>query len=161
MSDAKLDGWLGSEADRPVFIVTAGDDRRLAGCLVSFASECSIDPQRFIVFLSTKNLTYRVAKDSEVLAVHAVPPDQRALAELFGGETGDDIEKFERCRWRAGPEGVPLLEDCTSWFAGRIVARIDAGDHDGFILEPLEGRARAEPMLSFHETRAIEPGHEP
>jgi hypothetical protein len=25
------------------------------------------------------------------------------LAELFGGETGDEVDKFDRCEWRPGP----------------------------------------------------------
>ena len=39
--------------------------------------------------------------------MHLVPADATGLAELFGGETGDD--KFARCEWSAGPEGLPIL----------------------------------------------------
>src|SRR5207248_6722269 len=33
-------------------------------------------------------------------------------AALFGARTGDEVDKFTRCRWTSGPAGVPLLDDC-------------------------------------------------
>ena len=44
---------LVSELDYPMFIVTCADERERAGCLVGFATQCSIDPPRFLVCLST------------------------------------------------------------------------------------------------------------
>ena len=48
------------------------------------------------------------------------------------------MDKFERCRWRPGPADTPILEDCGNWFAGRILDRMEAGDHRAFLLEPFE-----------------------
>src|SRR4051812_34244438 len=106
-----LERWVG-EIDYPMYIVTvsAGDER--AGCLIGFATQCSIDPVRFVVCLSDKNRTYRVAQGAEVIGVHLVPADGDELAELFGSQTGDEIDKFARCAWHEGPAGVPLLDDC-------------------------------------------------
>src|SRR4051794_15391426 len=96
--------------DEPVFVVTVAHGRTRAGCLIGFGSQVSIDPARFLACLSDKNRTYRVAAaGAEHLAVHLVPAGRRDLAELFGGETGDDVDKFERCAWHEGPRGVPLL----------------------------------------------------
>ena len=52
---------LVSMLDYPMYVVTtrAGDQR--AGCLVGFTSQVSIGPPRFLVGLSDKNHTYRVA----------------------------------------------------------------------------------------------------
>jgi flavin reductase (DIM6/NTAB) family NADH-FMN oxidoreductase RutF len=158
--DQRFDELM-AELDYPMFIVTAasGDDR--AGCLVGFASQVSIDPPRFLVGLSRNNHTYGVARTAAVLAVHFVPADAVELAELFGGETGDDADKFARCGWSPGPEGTPVLDDCPNWFAGRVLERFDLGDHVGFLLDPIAGEAgRSEEELTFHRARRIEPGHE-
>jgi len=127
-----------------MFIVTAraGDER--VGCLVGFSTQASIDPPRFLVCLSHANHTYRRAGDSPVFAVHAVPADAAPLAELFGGETQDDVDKFARCRWHDGPHGLPILDDCPSWFAGRVLGRLDAGDHDAVLLEPFAAEHRTD-----------------
>lgn len=149
------------ELDYPMFIVTAAAGGERAGCLVGFATQCSIDPLRFIVCLSDKNRTFRVAQQAAVLVVHLVPEGADALAKLFGAETGDEIDKFGRCSWTPGPEGTPVLDDCGNWFAGRILDRVDVGDHWAFLLEPLRGADQAgQGAFSFQEARWIEPGHE-
>jgi flavin reductase (DIM6/NTAB) family NADH-FMN oxidoreductase RutF len=148
--------------DYPLFIVTTAADGVRAGCLVGFATQASIHPPRFLVGLSVKNLTFRVAVKSQILIVHIVPERAGALAELFGGETGDDTNKFAQCQWSPGPGGAPILTELENWFAGAIIGRSDFGDHCGFLLEPVDARtAASEAALSFHEGKDIEPGHEP
>jgi len=154
---------LVGELDYPMFIVTtvAGDGER-SGCLVGFATQISIAPPRFLVGLSGKNHTYRVAQRAEHLAVHFVPADGEQIAELFGSETGDEVDKFARCAWHEGPAGLPILDDLPNWFAGRIRARIPAGDHDALILDPIAAEREAEEQeLTFHRAKRIEPGHAP
>jgi flavin reductase (DIM6/NTAB) family NADH-FMN oxidoreductase RutF len=154
---------LVGELDYPMFIVTtvSGDGER-AGCMIGFATQISITPPRFLAGLSVKNRTFRVAQRAEHLGVHFIPSDGEALAELFGSETGDEIDKFERCSWHAGPAGVPIVDGLANWFVGRIVERLDAGDHDAMILEPVAGERQAEEEeLTFHRAKRIEPGHAP
>ena len=154
---------LVGELDYPMFIVTtvAGDGER-SGCLVGFATQISIAPPRFLVGLSGKNHTYRVAQRAEHLAVHFVPADGEGIAELFGSETGDEVDKFARCAWHEGPAGLPILDDLPNWFAGRIRERIPAGDHDALILDPIAAEREAEEQeLTFHRAKRIEPGHAP
>lgn len=152
--------------DYPMFVVTTVDPASgaRAGCLVGFATQCSLDPVRFLVCLSEANHTFAVASGAELLAVHLLSASQRELAELFGSETGDAVDKFERCAWREGPGGVPVLCDVPGWFAGRVLARVDLGDHVGYMLEPIDGAVSDDgiggPFLTFHDARSMEPGHE-
>ena len=156
-----FDALVGS-LDYPMFIATTAVDGERAGCLVGFATQCSIDPPRFLVCVSDKNRTYRVLdRGAGAIVLHVVPRDAGHLVELFGGETGDDADKFGRCQWTEGPEGIPVLDLCRSWFAGRIVDRVRLGDHVGFVLEPFDGRADQEgPAFPFSLARRVEPGHE-
>jgi len=154
---------LMGELDYPMFIVTtvAADGER-SGCLIGFATQISINPARFLAGLSEKNRTYRVAQRAEHLAVHFVPADGQDLAELFGSETGDEVDKFARCAWHEGPAGLPILDDLPNWFAGRILARVDGGDHQAILLEPIAAERQAdEEELTFHRAKRIEPGHAP
>ena len=151
---------LVSELDYPMFVVTAAVSGERVGCLVGFATQCSIDPPRFLVCLSKQNRTYRIAHDAELLAVHFLPADAGDLAELFGGETGDRVDKFARCRWSEGPSGVPLLERCLNRFVGKVVQRTDAGDHVAFVLEPVAAeKGHPGDQFPFHRARRIEAGH--
>jgi flavin reductase (DIM6/NTAB) family NADH-FMN oxidoreductase RutF len=49
MGEAASFNELMGELDYPMFIVTAAADSELAGCLVGFATQASIDPSRFLV----------------------------------------------------------------------------------------------------------------
>lgn len=149
--------------DYPMFVATTiGADGERAGCLVGFATQCSIDPQRFLVCVSDKNRTYRVLESgAAALALHVVPEGAEDVVELFGGETADDTDKFDRADWSDGPEGLPILASCPSWFAGRIVERVELGDHVGHVIEPLAAEAGYEgSAYPFSLAKRIEPGHE-
>jgi flavin reductase (DIM6/NTAB) family NADH-FMN oxidoreductase RutF len=147
--------------DSPVFIVTVRHGTTRAGCLIGFGGQVSIDPRRFLACLSDKNRTYRVAaRGADHLAVHLVPPAARELAELFGGETGDEIDKFERCAWHEGAHGLPILDGCPDWFAGRVLERSVLGDHVGFLLEPVTAHFTGAGRLRLDEAMDIDPGHD-
>jgi flavin reductase (DIM6/NTAB) family NADH-FMN oxidoreductase RutF len=152
---------LVGELEYPMFIVTARAGDEPLGCLIGFATQMSIDPPRFAVCLSHKNRTYRHGRHSALLGVHCVPADAGRLAELFGGETADEVDKFARVSWHDGPAGVPMLDDCPNRFVGRVVWRADAGDHDAFLLEPIAAEAEAgRGEFTFHRAKRIDPGHE-
>jgi flavin reductase (DIM6/NTAB) family NADH-FMN oxidoreductase RutF len=152
---------LVAQLDYPMFIATVAADEELAGCLIGFATQCSIHPPRFLAGISDKNRTHRVAEGATSMAIHLVPEDASELAELFGGETGDEVNKFERCSWQPGPGGAPLLDGCPNRFVGRILERVDFGDHTGMVLEPFFAELdEREGQLKFHRARRIEPGHE-
>ena len=72
--------------------------------------------------------TYRVARGAEVLTVHFPDRGQRALAELFGTQTGDEVDKFASCRWHEGPHGGVVLDDVTRHVVGRVTETLDSGD---------------------------------
>lgn len=148
--------------DYPMAVVTTASDEERAGCLVGFITQCSVDPPRLMVYLSVKNHTYTTALDADGLGVHFLRHDQRDLAELFGGTSGDWTDKFDRCRWREGPMGVPVLEDVRHWVVGEITERVLGGDHVGFVLRPVAVHEDGPlEQLSFHDVRSLDPGHDP
>jgi flavin reductase (DIM6/NTAB) family NADH-FMN oxidoreductase RutF len=152
---------ISATIDTPMFVVTASDGRERDGCLVGFATQCSIHPPRYLVCLSVKNRTTRIARDSRTLVVHVLREHQRDVARLFGGETGDDVDKLAEVDWHAGPDGVPVLDGC-DWFAGRVRARHDdLGDHEGFVIDVVDARfdAPAHAQLGFQAVRGMDPGH--
>ena len=150
-----------ADADPSMVVVTtaAGDER--SGCLVGFHSQCSIDPPQYAVWISKANHTHGVAEQADTFAVHLVPADRREVAELFGGQTGDEVDKLDRCEWTAGPGGVPLLDACPDRFVGRKVGSFDdGGDHTAVVLELLDAYEAGDgPWLRLHDVTDIEPGH--
>jgi len=145
--------------DYPVFIVTTTAAGERDGCVVGFATQTSIHPARFLACLSRANRTYRLAREATALVVHAVPRDRVDLAELFGGKTGDEVDKLARCDWHVGPLGLPILDGCPSRVVGTILSRHDLGDHEGLLVDPIEARYEPGELLYFQDVKHLEPGH--
>src|SRR3954452_8382588 len=111
--------------DPALVIVTVTDGVERDGCLVGFHGQCSIEPLRYLLWLSKANRTYRVARRSDVLAVHVLSDRDEPLARRFGGLTGDEVDKFAGIDVLDGPQGVPLLVDCPHRMVVRRMAILD------------------------------------
>ena len=147
--------------DYPLYVVTTVVEQQPTGCLIGFATQCSIHPPRFLACISKKNHTLSLAVRAPTLAVHIIDKKNKRIAELFGGETGDDVDKFSRVRWHF-VHGAPVVDACDRWFAGLVLERLDLGDHVGFLLEPIDTEQHAtSEQLTFQKARDIEPGHKP
>jgi flavin reductase (DIM6/NTAB) family NADH-FMN oxidoreductase RutF len=154
---------LVSSIDYPMLVVTTrSPSGEIAGCLVGFATQCSIDPAHFLVCLSKRNHTYETAKRADLLVVHVLRDRDKDLARLFGEETGDSVDKFAEVSWKPGPGRVPILAG-VDWFAGRIQQRFDCGDHVAHLLAVLpDGRAANADadQLGFSSAQDLDPGHD-
>ena len=158
-ADARLAELLG-QTDAPMWILTVSTGEARAGCLIGFATQVSIEPARFLACVSRINHTFGPAMRAEHVAVHVAPKDDpEDLASLFGEETGDQIDKFERCSWHEGPEGQPILDGCDGWFVGHVIARHDLGDHVGLVLDPVAVEGTAAAALRFEEAKDLDAGH--
>jgi len=155
-------GELLGGLDYPIFVVTTIADGEKSGCLVGFTTQVSINPPLFLVGLSEKNHTVGVAGRATHLAVHFIDRGHLELAHLFGEESGDEVDKFSACQWSTGPHGVPVLDDASAWFVGRIAERIDLGDHISHLLEPADVKQlrSIETMISYRDVKDFDAGHE-
>lgn len=164
MSDSIIPRFneLMTRLDHPMAVVTTVSGRERAGCLVGFHAQCGIEPPEYAIWISKANHTYRVAAMAETFAVHFLGSADRDLAELFGTTTGNEVDKFERCSWVRGPEGVPVLDEVENRFVGRRTALLDAGsDHVCILLAPLEASAGTTELLWLGEVTDLDAGHEP
>jgi hypothetical protein len=41
-----------------------------------------------------------------------------------------------------------------------VLERFDAGDHDAYLLEPVEASSGGQDEFTFHRAKRIDPGHE-
>ncbi|HET6793017.1 MAG TPA: flavin reductase family protein [Acidimicrobiales bacterium] len=153
-------GRISAGLDYPMVVVTCEVDGERSGCLVGFASQCSIHPPLSMVWVSQLNHTHRLALRAGHLGVHFLSRDDMELARLFGSTTGDEVDKFACCRWSRGPEGVPALTDCARWAVAEVVERMATGDHTGLLVRFGPGVCRPWPgQLGFQAVHDLPPGH--
>jgi flavin reductase (DIM6/NTAB) family NADH-FMN oxidoreductase RutF len=143
-----------------MFVVTTRAGDELAGCLVGFTTQTSIDPARFLVCISRTNATSRVVSRAQHVAVHQISSGDKQLARLFGEESEDWADKFAQCAWHEGPYAVPVLDASPAWFVGEIVERFDVGDHEGLLLSPVAAEGRSDgDIVALQQVTDLDPGH--
>ena len=154
---------LVTRMDTAMIVLTVSDGDERAGCMVGFHTQCSIEPRQYAIWVSKTNHTYGVAVRSRHLAVHLLGEQDRALAEHFGGLTGDEVDKFADVEWEPGPDGVPLLATLPEPVRapGHRAARRRRRSR---VRHRRAGRrvgdGRFTP-LRFHSVEHMEPGHDP
>jgi len=146
--------------DYPLYVVTASAQGERSGCLAGFVTQSSIKPVRFLVCVSKLNHTFGTFQHCEGVALHLLGSDQREVASLFGEETGDVIDKFDRVKWWSGTTGAPILSECAAWIEGRVIDRMSAGDHEAFLISVVGGASGThDGRFMLSDASNFEPGH--
>ena len=148
--------------DPPMIVVTTASQGQVAGCLVGFHIQSSIDPRRYTVWLSKANHTYRVGLRASAFGLHFLAAEDLDLAERFGTTTGERVDKFAGLGWSPGLGGVPLLDRCRQRVEARRVAILDEGsDHVCITTAPVRASASCEfTPLRLSAVDHLEPGHD-
>ena len=116
--------------DPPLVVLTTAAEGTLAGCLVGFHVQAGIEPQRYSLWISKANHTYRTSLRAEHFAVHFLTADDVALAEQFGSRTGEEVDKFEGVATTLDEYGVPVLTGCPHrMLLDRLAVLDDGSDH--------------------------------
>jgi flavin reductase (DIM6/NTAB) family NADH-FMN oxidoreductase RutF len=134
-----VSGPLVKAVDYPLYVITAGAEEEVSGCLAGFITQSSIKPVQFLICISKLNHTHGTAQRSAGLGLHALGEEQHDVAAHFGELTGDEVDKFEGIRWSPGRTGVPILAECAAWVEGPIIGRMDGGDHEAFLIKVEDG----------------------
>lgn len=146
----------------PLVVVTTVAEDELAGCLVGFHAQSSIGPERYSVWLSKANHTYRVALRASHLAVHFLTADDLPLAERFGTQSGEDVDKFAGLDVSPGEHGVPLIDALPNRITLERAALVDdGGDHVCLMTRVLEATAGGPfTPLRVSDAAHLDAGHE-
>ena len=154
-------GDLTADLDYPMVVVTAVDGEDREGCLVGFSSQCSISPLRVMIWISKVNRTSDVATQAEALAVHYLSTKRTASwPSSSAAPPATRSTSSSGARGHRGPSGAAILDDCARWFVGRVLERLDSGDHTGLLLEPVASQVEPwEGQLGYQLIRDLDPGH--
>ena len=161
MSDDAFDTLM-SSADPPLIVLTTTAEDERAGCLVGFHAQASITPERYCVWLSKANHTYRVSLRAAHFAVHFLGADDLAVAERFGTQSGEDTDKFDGIEVDLDEHGVPLLRACPNRMSlDRIAVLDDGGDHVCITARVTSANAVADFVpLRVSSATHLDPGHD-
>ena len=145
-------GRLMASADPAMIVVTTVAENEPAGCLVGFHSQSGISPERYCLWLSKANHTYRVGLRATHFAVHFLTEADLSVAEWFGTRSGENTDKFadhgadSSIRDEAGTvtdqHGLPILGRCPNrMVVERLAILDDGGDHACFTTRVLSAHS--------------------
>lgn len=124
------------------------EDGRPRGLTATSVTAYSADPPSVLVSVSRQSRSYGALVARPLFAVHLLAEGQEAVAADFARP--DDV-KFERHPWRAGPDGVPILEGAMAVLVCRNERVFEHGDHAVVIGRLEDGELRPVPPLVYFE----------
>ncbi len=131
-----------------VTVVTAVDvEGRERGMTVSAFASVSLEPPLVVMCIDRTASMYDTLFTGEYFAVNILSSTQESIARRFAS-TG--AQQFEGIGFRAGENGLPLLNDVLAYVECRRVSSAAAGDHAVVVGETLTASLRdAKPLLYY------------
>lgn len=166
-----MDGWSSADDDAfrtvtvandpPLVVLTTVAEGLRAGCLVGFHVQAGIEPQRYSLWLSKANHTYRMALRASHFAVHFLTRGDVGLAERFGTVSGEDTDKFAGVGTEPDEHGVPVLTSCPHRLLLDRIALLDDGSDHVCLTSRVRSAHSAGPYapLRVSDVTHLEPGH--
>ena len=141
---------LGAFATGVTIVTTTGADGRHTGLTANSFSSVSLSPPMVLWSLAKTSSNIDAFRAAKHFAVHILAADQDALSGRFASK---GIDKFVGLQFERGPDGVPLLHDCTARFECRTTFQYEGGDHVIFVGEVINFTHSARAPLVFHGGR--------
>ena len=123
-----------------IYLITAHDGEKHAGCLVNTVFQITAEPVRVAVSVSKQNQTYDFIKAGGTIAVNVV--DEQAASPLlgkFGYRTGREIDKFADTKCHQDGHGDMYIDEgVVSQFSCKVVKEVDMDTHVIFICDVVD-----------------------
>jgi flavin reductase (DIM6/NTAB) family NADH-FMN oxidoreductase RutF len=133
-----------------VLTVRSGPD--LHGTTVSSLTAVSRDPLLVGLCLVHDSMGLALLKACRTFAINVLDTTQTMTARWFADSRRPrGRAQFDRVEWEPDPSsGAPLIDGALAWLSCRLVANVEAGDHELLVAEVVGGSAReGQPLLSF------------
>ena len=136
-----------------LFIVTAKDDEKATGAVISFVTQISIDPSYLALAIRKDSSLFQIAEINEYLAVHFPGKEQNELVASFFKVREQTKNSINGYKFEISDLGNPLLDDIPMILEVKIIEIVDKGDHPIFICEVVNTILRQNvDMLTMSDT---------
>lgn len=135
-----------------VGVLSVRSGATMHGTTVSSLTAVSRDPLLVGLCLVHDSVGLSLLKSRRTFAISVLNTGHETTARWFADPSRPHgPAQFDRVEWVPDRfSGAPLIEDALAWLSCRLVATVDAGDHELLIAEIVDGTAHeGEPLLSF------------
>lgn len=131
-----IDIMMAKNYDLTVVTTRLGD--KINGQTVAWVTQASINPPMVAVGISSERYTYGLLKESKVFAINFLPKSRQDIVDLFGFQTGAEVDKFKDFKYRSAVTRSPILNDAAAFLDCKVVKTCQTGDHELFIGEVVD-----------------------
>ncbi len=124
-----------------IYLISSKSGDEMSGYIANTAFQVTSEPPKLAISCHKNNTTARIIEESGVFNLSVLAKDTDAgLIGLFGYQSGNEQEKFERVHYKTGNNGSPIiLSHSVAYFECKVVDRFDVGTHYLFIGEVTDG----------------------
>ncbi|WP_272007458.1 flavin reductase [Roseovarius sp. ZX-A-9] len=137
---------MGTFATGVTIVTTLQADGTPRGFTANSFTSVSLDPPLLLVCIAKTAHSCETFCAAPHFAVNVLSEDQKAVSNLFASR---DPDKFDKCDWRGGAAGMPVIDGA---LAGIVCTRerlIDAGDHVILLGRVIDFAARRAAPLGY------------
>jgi len=119
-----------------VFILVASNGAgQKTGMLTSWVQQASFEPPQVTVAINQSRYLNDWLTTNSAVTLNQVPKGDSTLFKHFGKGFEPDEEAFEGVPNEVGNNGLPILRNAMTSMEGRVVSKMEAGDHTIVLLE--------------------------
>ena len=115
-------------------ILTAGNESRATGTLVSWVQQASFEPPSITVGLKRGRPIVELVDAAGCFLLNVIGDDPSTMFKHFGKGFSLDEEAFDGLTVRCTEFG-PAIESCVAHLGCRVTAKVPIGDHDLYAAE--------------------------
>jgi flavin reductase (DIM6/NTAB) family NADH-FMN oxidoreductase RutF len=139
---------LGQFATGVTVVTTRGDHQAPVGLTANSFTSVSMDPPLVAWNLNLNAPSLSAFRNHPSFAINILCAQSKELAMNFSRPADD---KFADVDWRAGLDGVPILDAAVATIECQTETRILAGDHEMYLGRVMGFRSSDKQPLVFHK----------
>lgn len=124
-----------------LYLISSKHGEQISGYIANTAFQVTAEPPQIAISCHKDNTSATVIEESGVFSISVLEKETDAgLIGLFGYQSGNEDEKFERVNYKIGDTGAPIiLTHALAFFECKVVDKFDVGSHFLFIGEVIQG----------------------
>lgn len=128
-----------------LYLISSKQGEELSGYIANTAFQVTADPPQIAISCHKENTSAGIIEQSGVFALSVLEQESDAgLIGLFGYQSGNEDEKFQRINYKIGNNGAPvILSHSIAYFECKVVNKFDVGSHYLFVGEVTDGELLA------------------
>lgn len=125
-----MDNTLLYDISYGMYIISANNNGKLAGCIVNTVAQITSENPIFAVSLNKDNYTYTVLKETGRFSISILSEQTKPeVIGTFGYQCSKDTDKFSTCKYEL-KDGLPVIQEaCCGTMICELVSMTDMDTH--------------------------------